>query len=281
MRLYLMLRVMRNHSGFYGQQIHFVAHMNGIDSLSIFFNFKMLLKYRPLLLLLPLFFTNFLATGCALCVLERSNPASPISSFGDGVYLTLITMSTVGYGDLKAVTPLGKATIVCGGIFGGIIMSTLLVATFVDGSETTTREEFLINLVQKRQYSKDERHFAADCLQMLYLRKRARSEADAGVATSAANLPEIDHRLHDNVHRLRLLRKSKPDELTEDERTSQLSKRLQDTVTALYGKEKYKQNQQHSTGLGPGLVGLIERQTDVADDLQDVLQISYGLIDRE
>ena len=44
LRLYLVLRVMRNHSGFYGQHIHFIAGINGVDSLSIVFNFKMLLK---------------------------------------------------------------------------------------------------------------------------------------------------------------------------------------------------------------------------------------------
>ena len=45
---YTFLRVCRNHSGFYGSHTNFIGNLNGVDSMSILFNFRMLLKYVTL-----------------------------------------------------------------------------------------------------------------------------------------------------------------------------------------------------------------------------------------
>ena len=137
LRLYLLGRVMRNHSGFYGQNINFVASINGVNSLKIGFNFKMLLKNKPLTLLMPMFFVNTIGTAIALTVFERPDPASLVNSYGDAIYLALITMSTVGYGDYYPVTIFGQITAIIGGVIGGTLLATLLITVSPKTSETT------------------------------------------------------------------------------------------------------------------------------------------------
>ena len=49
-----------------------------------------------------------------LLAAESPAPDASIRSFGDAVWFSLVTMTTVGYGDLSPVTPLGR---VLGSIF--------------------------------------------------------------------------------------------------------------------------------------------------------------------
>ena len=50
----------------------------------------------------------YLLLLCLLLAAERTSDASAIRSFGDALWYSLITITTVGYGDLSPVTPLGR-----------------------------------------------------------------------------------------------------------------------------------------------------------------------------
>ena len=62
-------------------------------------------KNRKWLLAFP---AAYLAVLCLLTLTERSAPEASIRTFGDALWYSLVTMSTVGYGDLYPVTPPGR-----------------------------------------------------------------------------------------------------------------------------------------------------------------------------
>jgi hypothetical protein len=80
-------------------------------------------NYLIAILLLILVYILLLS---ALVYFEKDQPGAGIDSFGDAVWYSLATLSTVGYGDITPVTPMGH---VIGIIF--LLMSMgVLVALF-------------------------------------------------------------------------------------------------------------------------------------------------------
>lgn len=85
--------------------------------------------YRAAPALQPLLFSQLIVgLFCAVAVFEVESPAQP-DKFGnlfDAAYFTMVTVATVGYGDLSPITPIGRIitmfTFVTGlAIFAGIL----------------------------------------------------------------------------------------------------------------------------------------------------------------
>jgi hypothetical protein len=167
-RMYLFLRVMRNHSGFYDQQIHYIGSLQGVDTNAIVFNFRMLLKERPLWLLAPLYLLIIFSTAVAVCMFERIQEEPKITNYWEATWFTIITMSTVGYGDYYPISVVGKLVTVLGGVVGGTVLITMLVAVFCVFTEVTDREDYVINVVDKRKWAREMREISARCIQECY-----------------------------------------------------------------------------------------------------------------
>lgn len=95
----------------------------------------------------------FAAAGTALLVLtgalaitqaERGAPGSSIANLGDGFWWAMVTMSTVGYGDMYPVTVVGRVVAV-GMMLGGIALLGVVTATLaswlVEQVDATTEAE--------------------------------------------------------------------------------------------------------------------------------------------
>jgi voltage-gated potassium channel len=67
----------------------------------------------------PAFLIVFAFTATALFLIERNEPGTRFDSIGDTIWFCVVTMSTVGYGDVYPITPAGRA------ITGGFILFTL------------------------------------------------------------------------------------------------------------------------------------------------------------
>lgn len=83
---------------------------------------------------LSLLLLTVLAAGISLYLSERSIPGAHVKTMSDGIWWALVTITTVGYGDLTPVGPVGRVIagvlMVIGmftlALFAGIVGSTLL-----------------------------------------------------------------------------------------------------------------------------------------------------------
>lgn len=83
-------------------------------------------KRRKALPPVLLFLMAYVALLMILTVAERGQPGSKIQTFADAVWFSLVTISSVGYGDMTPVTPLGHAI----GVIFLIMSMGVLVALF-------------------------------------------------------------------------------------------------------------------------------------------------------
>jgi voltage-gated potassium channel len=81
--------------------------------------------------------------GLSIWLVERDDPEASVQTFADGVWWALVTLTTVGYGDLTTADPVGRViggALMVGGmftlaIFAGVVGQTLL------GAVLSIREE--------------------------------------------------------------------------------------------------------------------------------------------
>lgn len=98
---------------------------------------------RTLLYLVSVSATLVLFVAVAVLVAERDAPGATITDLGDAVWWAMVTVTTVGYGDLAPVTGTGRAFAVLGmllgiGVLGTVtatISSQLVSAVSREGSE--------------------------------------------------------------------------------------------------------------------------------------------------
>ena len=92
-----------------------------------------------------------------LCISEHSDNTATIRSFKDAFWYSLVTLTTVGYGDLTPVTPLGKAV---GVIF--LLMSAGIMMTLFGAAVSFVTSEglpfFLLSLQREKNW-----YYFADC----------------------------------------------------------------------------------------------------------------------
>lgn len=91
-------------------------------------------------------------SGLAIIDAERGAPGAQIESFGDGLWWSLTTMTTVGYGDLVPVTTTGRfvsATLMIAGIaLLGVVTATFASWLIERVDESTRSQDATQELVQ-------------------------------------------------------------------------------------------------------------------------------------
>ena len=96
------------------------------------FSFKVLFKDNPLLLIVIMFTSSSLIFGYAIYLAERSLSVGiyepqVANNFANALWLILVTITTVGYGDYYPQTILGRLIIFIVAIWGTFIVSIMVV----------------------------------------------------------------------------------------------------------------------------------------------------------
>ena len=138
LRLYTLFRVIRNHSGFANVHAELVSAAYGISSSSIRFATKMVLRQYPIQAMIPVFGITVMATSTMLWMLECGAPGG-INRFDQCIWCTVTTMSTVGYGDMYPITVKGRLAVGIFGFAGGLVFSTLAIASVIEWVRCTPR----------------------------------------------------------------------------------------------------------------------------------------------
>ncbi|PCJ17886.1 MAG: hypothetical protein COB02_12525 [Candidatus Cloacimonadota bacterium] len=87
-----------------------------------------LIQKEKLPLLLKVIITFAFLAGFLVLIAEKNSNASGINTFFDAVWWAFVTITTVGYGDISPVTPVGKILGVFV-MFGGIGLTSVFTAT--------------------------------------------------------------------------------------------------------------------------------------------------------
>lgn len=101
--------------------------------------------------------TIYIGLLAILCLSEYSDSTATIRSFGDAFWYSIVTLTTVGYGDLTPVTPLGQAV---GIIF--LLMSAGIMMTLFGAAVSFVTSEGLPLFLLGFQRHKNWYYFA-DC----------------------------------------------------------------------------------------------------------------------
>ncbi|EQC28421.1 hypothetical protein SDRG_13749 [Saprolegnia diclina VS20] len=181
LRLYLFGRYMRSSSPLYSQWASFIGTLKNVNTMDPFFHFKAIFNTKPLRLVLPLlFFVTFL-TAAILRILEV--PAQPyFMNYWTSVWLTIATITSVGYGDYVPATHCGRFFMAFSGILGGLLILSLVQSIFFAALALTENESRVKYIIDQTRWEKARRHAAAGLIQTQFRLARKRR---AGQDTTA------------------------------------------------------------------------------------------------
>jgi hypothetical protein len=163
-RLYLLPSLIRNHSGFYSQQIAYVCALNNIDPQSVTFHFKAMFKDSPVSLLVP--FLVVLLTSSTFMVQAAERSANEdLDDYWSSFWLTVITVSTIGYGDRNPKTVIGRIFICIGGVCGGVIIMALITTVFIQKVQVAENEKVVLQYYRNSKWKENMSKWAAICIQ--------------------------------------------------------------------------------------------------------------------
>ncbi|RQM28429.1 hypothetical protein B5M09_011928, partial [Aphanomyces astaci] len=145
-------------------RIAFIGSLNNVDALGTLFAIKYLLRTNPFTLLSLGFLSSLLTTACAVWIVEA--PVNPlVSTYGNAVWLTVVTMATVGYGDKVPVTVAGQVVMIVFAMVSGILLTGMLSASFFAMLELTAADVTVFGLLDKEKQAKQTANASATLIQ--------------------------------------------------------------------------------------------------------------------
>lgn len=156
------------------------------------FVLKSYLKYYSYLFIIALILLSTLLLGLLFRIAEKGTNKDE-NNFGyiwNSFWVIIITMTTVGYGDVYPVTHLGRLVTIIACIVGAIVL-TFLVNAMTNTLEMKPKEGKVSRQIQKmndiqRHLRSDAQSIISTYLRMIVLRKRRIHEKEKILKTSVS-----------------------------------------------------------------------------------------------
>lgn len=171
-RTYGLIRALEFSSSLMSANGRFLSSLTRLD-FGTSFVAKNALKERPLVTVMSLLVVIVLSTSYALswsetllCVADPSLGCMPLS-FDAAAWLIVVTMTTVGYGDLVARTTAGRVISMIGGIFGLLVLACGVA--LLNNSLALSRSELkVVAFLRKHENRSKIKNAAATAIQTAY-----------------------------------------------------------------------------------------------------------------
>jgi|EP00802_Teleaulax_amphioxeia_P011823 hypothetical protein len=156
-------RIIAEASGLRNEKTRLIGLMNNVD-ISYHFIGKAMLR-DSLLTLLYLFAMSVATLAYAMLVFERPiGPNTNLDLMENSVWLIIITMTTVGYGDIYPQTPMGRQVAVIAALLA-VVLVALAVGAVTDRLTLSRDESKVLEFIENIRNKQDRKVAAAKMLQ--------------------------------------------------------------------------------------------------------------------
>ncbi|KAG1705879.1 hypothetical protein DVH05_002443 [Phytophthora capsici] len=144
-----------------------ISSIHHVDLSSIWLTIKFTFQKFPFEAALSLLVIDWFLTSVALNFFERaSNPTETNAS--DSFWMTIVTITGVGYGDTSPWTLGGKIVIATGGIIGGMVIACLIRVTLIDALQLSPQEQTVLDVARFYRYVRQRKKGAAVLIQRVW-----------------------------------------------------------------------------------------------------------------
>ncbi|OWZ23218.1 Voltage-gated Ion Channel [Phytophthora megakarya] len=185
---------------------------------SLWWSFRISFALRPAKVFLSLFVTLWMSTAAAVSIFERPFP-SKLSGEDHALWLSLVTMAGVGYGDSYPITMGGRIVIVLGAVFGGLAFISLMTSEFLSSLKGTKREHAVLSALDSMKWERSLRVSAARLIHAAW----ALHQGPVSVISKQRNKRSKERELLKAAHQFKLCRKQKPMQSTNNSHLLQRS----------------------------------------------------------
>eukprot|EP00127_Corallochytrium_limacisporum_P002526 Clim_evm83s128 gene=Clim_evmTU83s128 len=130
LRLYLIFRCLKHNNAFaMSNGARFIGILNHIKY-NVMFSIKLLINSKPVATLIVLYISYVTVASYVLRICDKGVPDdahAATRNYADAVWVTIITMMSIGYGDVVPQTYCGRGVGLISGLFGQI-MTALIIA---------------------------------------------------------------------------------------------------------------------------------------------------------
>jgi len=206
LRLYLIAKYVREHNMFVdNQSTALFASVTQTEISSIFLVKAYFLKF-PFRLIFTFYLLNIFLGGYFVYVIER-NP----NTYLDTVWMLVVTMTTLGFGDVVPKAVLARAFVGFASVLG-IFLMALFISVVHEALQLKQQEKRILATMENAEHLGEKKNLAATCIQstwrLYYFMKQNADTIESGDWFKTQKLRMAQHKLAEDIRQWRIVRRS-------------------------------------------------------------------------